>query len=381
MKQDKHDSTLPPAPQRFLLVDALRGLAALAIVVRHSLNTFPVGLQVKTIMPANIEAIITFGFLKVTIFFVLSGFVITHSLRKVSPTAASLGNFILRRQIRLDLPYWIMLFLTLIALYFPPSGVRYYDLPSWRAVLVNLVYLQNILHAWNILGVAWTLCLQVQFYLFFVLTIGMQGFLSRNNIDIKKCWQRSSWILLLTGIIFPTLLTNDHNGWFLFWWPYFALGCLSYLAIQKLTAPWMLIILGMSMVGNHIVSLIFESDIPVTFSDGYRQMLAFFWGGPFIALLLLEAGRREKLEHWGNHKILLFLGRISYSLYLSHLLVLRTFYDLFDTSQKSPLLLCTIWLTGLGIALSFAYAMYCFVEKPSMVIAQRVKTKQDSQFS
>ncbi len=325
-------------------------------------------------MPSMLEGLISLQFFKVTIFFVLGGFVVTHSLRKVPPAATSLTNYIFRRQVRLDFPYWVTLVLTVIVIYFPPYGERYYDPPSWRAIVVNFVYLQNILHAWAIVGVAWTLCLQVQFYLFFVLLIGLQGFVNRVKIDLEKRWNSMAWVLLITGLLFPVLITNDHGGWFLFWWSYFAIGCLSYLAVQNLTSPWSVIALGIGMMGHDIMRvLILGPAPPTTLQDWCNQLKSFFLAGPMIALLLLEAGRRQGLERWGNQKILLFLSRISYSLYLTHLQVMGLFYGLFAAQQKSPFIQSVVWLTGIGIAIIFACVMHHFVEKPAITLARKLK--------
>ncbi len=63
--------------------------------------------------PEWLRAISRYGTYGVQVFFVLSGFVIAHSLRDNPLTRASIGNFMLRRQIRLDPPYWTMLAIAL----------------------------------------------------------------------------------------------------------------------------------------------------------------------------------------------------------------------------------------------------------------------------
>ena len=49
------------------------------------------------------------GHLGVEVFFVLSGFVITHALRPLRMCPSVVGRFVLRRSIRLDPAYWAVL--------------------------------------------------------------------------------------------------------------------------------------------------------------------------------------------------------------------------------------------------------------------------------
>jgi peptidoglycan/LPS O-acetylase OafA/YrhL len=65
--------------KRFLLVDALRGIAAMSVFVFHLQAGHHVDL-IMGVLPAWLAVILKYGYLGVAIFFVLSGFVIAHSL-------------------------------------------------------------------------------------------------------------------------------------------------------------------------------------------------------------------------------------------------------------------------------------------------------------
>ncbi len=90
---------------RFTLVHALRGLAALWVVLFHVAAAGHIS-GLRSQLPPLTDHIFTAGHLGVAIFFALSGFVITHSVAGASITASYLGRFALRRSIRLDPPYW-----------------------------------------------------------------------------------------------------------------------------------------------------------------------------------------------------------------------------------------------------------------------------------
>src|SRR5208282_311558 len=92
--------------KRFLLVDALRGIAAMSVVVFHLAEGHHVD-QFMTVAPVWLITVIEHGDLGVAIFFVLSGFVIAHSLYGRNVTLSLAGRFMLRRSLRLDPPYWV----------------------------------------------------------------------------------------------------------------------------------------------------------------------------------------------------------------------------------------------------------------------------------
>src|SRR4051812_49043164 len=89
-----------PAPsgatRRFAFIDALRGLAALAVAGYH----FYAGLcldKTAPLFPWPLHLSLAHGNAGVEVFFVLSGFVMAYSLRQVRIDARFFGVFLLRR--------------------------------------------------------------------------------------------------------------------------------------------------------------------------------------------------------------------------------------------------------------------------------------------
>src|SRR3981081_2743080 len=90
---------------RFTFVDALRGIAASAVVLFHAAE----GGHISALFdqaPFGIQTLLRHGDFGVAIFFVLSGFVIAHSLRAEPLTIPGALRFMLKRSIRVDPPYW-----------------------------------------------------------------------------------------------------------------------------------------------------------------------------------------------------------------------------------------------------------------------------------
>src|SRR5271163_824876 len=100
------------AIKRLSFVDALRGVAATGVLLFHALEGHHVTAFFAS-LPAWLQFPVEHGSLGVAIFFVLSGFVISHSLYRQRMTLNLLGRFCLRRSLRLDPPYWFAIALSL----------------------------------------------------------------------------------------------------------------------------------------------------------------------------------------------------------------------------------------------------------------------------
>jgi peptidoglycan/LPS O-acetylase OafA/YrhL len=114
---------------------------------------------------------------------VLSGFVIAYSVRSGTYTLDYLGSFVVRRSIRLDPPYWVAIFMesTLIWLSLW-MGISVGSLPSPGQFLAHFVYLRNLLGLGDIVAGFWTLCYEIQFYVFLIVLL-VVGHGLRTRID------------------------------------------------------------------------------------------------------------------------------------------------------------------------------------------------------
>lgn len=151
-------------------MDGLR-FAAIAMVVLYHLNGY---LMTKTAFyehgssaPDWLCRSALVGFHGVELFFVISGFILalpfaSHHLSGAPPV--SLRKYYLRRLTRLEPPYFVTIFL-LLAL-----GIWIHPVPA-SAILphlaASLAYLHNLIYGGQstVLGVAWSLEIEIQFYL------------------------------------------------------------------------------------------------------------------------------------------------------------------------------------------------------------------------
>lgn len=170
-------------PTRYVYLDALRGLAALWVVLYHLWNRFYPGLSTQAApLPsgpppdlAGSLALFTFGFgyTGVTLFFVLSGLCIHLPQARRREYRVPIGRFAARRFWRLYPAYLASIVLSVLAPALPKlllaAGGRSFDWPAElrvRDAVVNAAFLQQLWpEALGFNGVYWTLVYEIQFYL------------------------------------------------------------------------------------------------------------------------------------------------------------------------------------------------------------------------
>jgi peptidoglycan/LPS O-acetylase OafA/YrhL len=312
--------------KRFTLVDALRGIAALSVVLYHALGANHVA-ALAGIMPAWLYTIISNGKLGVAVFFVISGFVIAHSLRG-GLTVADAGRFMLKRSIRLDPPYWFAIAIACsIAVV---KGTEDFSAPQ---ILAHFFYLQDLLGFQSISPVFWTLCLELQFYLVFAILL-----LTRSSAALG----------IAIALSLPLSVYQIHAGLFTSLWYGFLLGVAAYRAM-----PWFVAYAG------------------ALFLIGIYQQDAFMLVCVATAIWLFVASVYGTLTTWLNWRWLQFLGTISYSLYLIHNPVTgATFRIGYALTTRTPATEALWWLVSIATSIGAAWLVWLVIERPSVKLSK-----------
>ncbi len=156
---------------RLQFIDALRGVAALLVVLTHTMGFWDAAGRASgnsTLFFWVRDNIRHLGH-GVDIFFVLSGFVIALSIGNSRVDIGYICNFVLRRSARLDPPYWAAIGFASFIYYIRAETVGGGDgVASWQSILAHVFYLQGIMGYEHVIPVFWTLCLEVQLYLGFI---------------------------------------------------------------------------------------------------------------------------------------------------------------------------------------------------------------------
>lgn len=331
-------SALPT--QRQTRLDALRGLAALAVVIHHLFA--PWEWHGSHPVLRTLDALAAWGWLGVPVFFVLSGRCIGQSWLN-APHAA---NFALRRIRRIYPPYLASLAVCLAVVVVRRllTGTNDYaplprDLPSILAHLSLAIYPASSVTGLN--WVYWSLACEMAYYLVLAGLLFTPAYLGR----------ASAWVWLNLGFSLLSL-----NGWgmprtplfFLEHWGLFALGVGLALraAGHRLALP------------SLFVSALYFATLTALGETGPHH----FIGGLTALFLLFPA-------IWWNPApghVLVRVGIASYSLYLIHVPIGVFMVFLPAARALGPNLAGMLAALTFGFAASLAagFAFFHFVERP-----------------
>jgi len=361
---ERSSAEVAPTARRFASLDALRGIAAMSVVLFHANEGGHVTELVQR-MPPVLALALAHGNLGVSIFFVLSGFVIAHSLHSVRVDGSAAVRFMIRRTLRLSPPYWAAI---VIAVGFAILSVRFVpgkaepDL-SFGRLAAHFFYVQEMLGYAEINPVFWTLCQEVQFYLVYaiILLVGADAPSARLQRS-----SRTVALLALAGVVsalWPLGLVQQ-GPWkasFLPLWHTFLLGVASYWCWRnRAFLPWVacyLLVIAASAVlrGN-----------------------AFSLAACVTAVLIFLASSSETVAAWLRWRSLQFLGLVSYSLYLVHNPVTGAVFRAGTMlSGRTAALEAAWWAASIAACVAAAAILHRLVEKPSIALARRITLKTD----
>jgi len=332
-------------------LDGLRGVAILAVVLYHCH---------PRLQGTFFEPFIVWGWSGVSLFFVLSGFLITGIILDSGSSPRFYSNFYARRFLRIWPVYWLLLFLYYF--FFPLlfSGYRW----MFREVaaapwLPLLLFVQNL---WPIalpgaIGPTWSLAIEQQFYLFW-------------TPIARRVSHR--WLLLAAAIMLATspllrLVGGNHFT------PTHTLTHLDGLAVGSLIAIalrvlpwsrniWKWIARGALAIGAAGVALMLNHGSALT-----DTLLSIGFGGMLLVALLGHSALRPSLYYRAlTLRPLLFVGKISYGLYVTHILVFTVLGGYVDKPLDRFGMAGNLAIVVIRLAASIGFAslMWIRFEKP-----------------
>jgi peptidoglycan/LPS O-acetylase OafA/YrhL len=311
-------------PERNHTVDALRALAALWVCVFHFTAATGIG---------------TYGYLGVTIFFVISGFIVPYSMIRGGYTIAAWPTFMLKRLVRLEPPYLASIGLILALGAFD----MFRGFPQeWTAAQIagHLGYANAFLGLPWLNGPYWSLAVEFQFYVLMGLALPLlmlagtpAGRLA--GLALPSC--------------LPLLLPGRSNATILPFLPVFAAGTLTFL-------------LATNRIGrkSYLAALIVLAGILIKTQD------------PGVALATAATAVVIATVRIPRVAAIAWLGTISYSLYLLHVPIgyrLMHFIRRLSDGEVAP----TVLIIGaLAASIAGAALLHRFVERPSLRLATRI---------
>jgi len=368
---------------RYTRLDGLRGLLAVLVALNHSfmILAIPVFANIWgqdifhfTSVQSKLQQLsmlIGNGGLAVSIFFVLSGFVLAQSSKSWDFSLPQILTFYIRRFLRL---YPVYLFLIIVSALYMWSGFVYKIYPaasSWfhwwmqfdmtlKELLLNATFVHTYLG-----GVTWTLR-----------------------------------VILLASLLFPPMMYLSKKAslginilvFFLLAWGSFKL--LDFPGFNDLRFTYMFFLGSIlprfkEKFEMKIPSIIILLLIPLTvYVLNFRYQNEIHLAGlveSVYAFLILGLMSYNKLRIFDflDTKIFQFLGKISYSLYLVHFTVLYIFAK-YALEYISPNLMSAnyflshtiFFLVTTVLAIGVSVLVYRYLETPALALSKRVKINQ-----
>jgi peptidoglycan/LPS O-acetylase OafA/YrhL len=355
--------SVPIESGRLRYIDALRGIAAILVLWLHVANSY------RTMSPQTAAHArwfgdfilqIDIGRVGVVVFFLISGFVIPFSIKPAS--AAPVTGFAIRRLFRIYPAYWLSVPIAAFVFFWQngePFGVRDF--------LVNMTLLQDIFGVHPAEGVYWTLLVEFGFYALCIGLLLCRSLFSARRIAILSAllaavhffgmfmlWLGppilsvtvSFWLLNLSVMLWGTLYRLETSG---------ANDRVARLVLRGLAIFYALVLpIGATLA---IRSL---PNYTVSYALGF---IVFIAGTRFVRI-------ETRLTDW--------IGRISYSIYLFHPVVLQPIYlwlmgkpvdSMWRTQHLAVYLVVNLLLT-----LVVASLVFRFVERPAIRLGHRIAT-------
>ncbi|SEJ39694.1 acyltransferase family protein [Demequina mangrovi] len=354
------DTPIAPAETKAQFRPDIQGLRAIAILL---VLVFHGGLSV-----------VSGGYVGVDVFFVISGFLITgHLWNEIGATGrVRFGRFYARRARRILPASFVVLAATVVGVWWCVAPLQRSG--QYEAIVWTAAYVPNLLFArWgtdyhadiapSLVQHYWSLGVEEQFYLLWPLALVVGTFVARRS--------RGRLIALVGGVVALSLLgsalmTSTAPAFAFFGLPTRAweLGMGGLVALLLAAGRLRLGPRAGAGVGWVGIALIAYAAFGLTEHTPFPGVAALAPVGG--AALLLIAGGAADIARWAPARMLgmrpmLFIGAISYSLYLVHwpIVVLPQFAIGYET--RVP-----VWVTlGLSaLAVPVAWLVYRFVETP-----------------
>lgn len=366
----------------FPLLDGYRALAVLMVLTTHVAFSTA---EIYTPVIGPLVGRMDFG---VTLFFLLSGFLLYRPWALSAMTnkpGPQLGLYFTRRAGRVLPAYWVMLIFTLAIL--PEIQPVSWELWPIHMGLLHIYIPDSSLEG---LTQTWSLATEVAFYLLLPLLAWWAG--SRHRGDPQRSARHQftvlvvlafiAWVFTIvrvTGALGDTFFSGYWLPGFLDW---FALGMAAAIISARLSLGepprWMVTVrslardtptcLGIAAALYVIVATPLGGPLAFEFAAPFETFAKHALYGIIAAFLLLPGflGRSDRGSWWARllqHPVVVYLGTISYGIFLWHLVLLRLIIDVFDI----PVFAGGFWplLTGtLAVSVIAATASWYAIERP-----------------
>ena len=339
-------------------VQWLRAIAAMMVVVHHTNFHADWMREQAGAVPSALSSIPwSFG---IHVFFVISGFIMILTTRNFGEPGAW-RVFLLRRIIRIVPLYWILTSVVVVILLISPRSVEIVG--NKLAYIAGSYFFIPVLRAPDdlrpILGPGWTLNYEMYFYA---------------AMALATLWPRRLGVAILIGAFLGLSWVGrdlDKSAPILFAWTdgiilEFLLGI--FLGLLYETGRRIHGALAVCLILAGTALAIPEFPLPAVFSAGVPAVMI------VAGFVLCPPLKDTMATGWLTH-----LGNASYSIYLSHILVLRPFRDVWVRMVDGPWSPLLFLCGGVVLSAAVGCLIHHFVERPvTRYLNQRVRARANT---
>jgi peptidoglycan/LPS O-acetylase OafA/YrhL len=355
------DSDVSPSPPASAgraplpLIVALRALAALIILWHHfalypPLREWAAPLLGEVLDWFEIHARAT------QVFFVVGGYVMARSMNTRHWGSRAVGGFIRERYFRLGLPYLAVIAIVLPVYLFARGWVPDAVLGQPVAViqlLAHLFFLQDILGYEPLSAGLWFVCINFQIGLLYVATLWLRDVPGGGRLDFVGL---TGWGLAIFSL-FHANLDSSWDVWALYFFPYFFMGVIVHRAQRGGVA--------------RLEFWLFQALLVAAMLFEWRWRLGI---ALVVGLLLLAGDRRGFAAFWPRSRLLAWLGKISYSLFLIHFPVLVLVAAIWARlGWNTPELAVAGLLVAFVLSVVSAAGFHRWIETPAARLARKFR--------
>ena len=316
----------------FDVLDGWRGLSILFVLATHLL---PLG-------PKDWKFNLTFGHLGMSLFFTLSGFLITNFLLH----RPNVYCFLVRRFLRIIPLAYLYIFIAFSILHIDP-----------KLYFPHLLFFSNWPPMFLAPGTShfWSLCVEMQFYVGIAL--------------LFLAFKERAFYLSIVLCVFVTIF-RVYNGVHVAINTYYRIdevlvGVILAMVYNKKLGDKILMVLG--SVNAYLIFLaLFISCHP---NSGFMNYLRPYFAAMLVATSLFST-KDTYLKSFLKTRVLVYIASISYALYVIHPLLTHTWLgsgEVFEKYSKRPLLFIVLFL--------LAHLSTFYYEKRWISLAKRVTSR------
>ena len=329
---------------RMPLIDALKALAAMLVLLNHFSSYGPLAATVREAFPGVFGWLFDYGRMAVQIFLVIAGFL---AARTLSAQGQALERsplpLIWKRYLRLSIPYLAAIGLAIAAAAIADRWMDDEAVPAQARLkqwLAHALLVQGILGIDSLSAGVWYIA--IDFQLFALMAVLLWAGRVR---------------LLAPALVIAVSLASlfwfnrdaSWDNWAIYFFGSYGLGAAAWWASdRRQMSSWLGVIATIT-----IAALVVDFRL--------RIVLALA-----VALTLGFGRRTGLLERWPNFKPLVFLGQISYSVFLVHfpvLLIANGLYVRLGFSSVNSAIFGLI--LALTVSIATATLFYRWIESPA----------------